>query len=342
MKKFSFLAFIFFCYFSNAQNLIAIDHNGSSSFFSTFDSAYKFSQNGDSLYLPGGSFTILDTITKNLHIYGAGYDADSSTGIGITIITNTLNIYPGASNGSLEGIKFFADIVFNNDETPNAVSGFTVSYCLIMKELLIDSSSNGVISNDFLIRNCYIGTEVYGNLSNSLIANNVLDYYGIAIASNNTITNNLFFGSYPPGYSGAGSSSCTYQNNIFQDGYGLVFGCSNSIFNNNINAYFDAGSGNTGASNVYEAWSNTFINPGIIVGSNPYSYDVHNNYHLNTTSLGHNAGTDGTDMGIYGGPFPWKDGSMPSNPHIVSRSVKSTTDQTGNLPVNITVEAQNH
>ena len=66
----------------------------------------------------------------------------------------------------------------------------------------------------------------------------------------------------------------------------------------------------------------------------------HNNYRLKSTSLGHNAGTDGTDIGIYGGVFPWKDGSMPSNPHIISKTIPGTTDASGNLNVNIKVEAE--
>jgi hypothetical protein len=53
-----------------------------------------------------------------------------------------------------------------------------------------------------------------------------------------------------------------------------------------------------------------------------YAYD----FHLRADSPGKNAGTDGTDIGIYGGPFPWPDGGsapwqtspVPAVPQITS------------------------
>ena len=64
------------------------------------------------------------------------------------------------------------------------------------------------------------------------------------------------------------------------------------------------------------------------------------NFHLRPGCLGKNAGTDGTDLGIYGGSFPWKNGSLPPNPHIQTKNISSATDPIGNLNVNIKVKAQ--
>lgn len=69
-----------------------------------------------------------------------------------------------------------------------------------------------------------------------------------------------------------------------------------------------------------------------------YQYD----FNLQIQSPGINAGTDGTDIGIYGGAFPWKEGSIPINPHIQTKTISSTTDPSGNLPVNIKVMTQIH
>ena len=64
------------------------------------------------------------------------------------------------------------------------------------------------------------------------------------------------------------------------------------------------------------------------------------NFHLKSVCKGIKAGADGTDMGIYGGMYPWKDGDLPINPHIVSKNIGTTLDASGNLKVNVTVEAQ--
>ncbi|MEI7983947.1 MAG: hypothetical protein WCI71_20035 [Bacteroidota bacterium] len=71
-----------------------------------------------------------------------------------------------------------------------------------------------------------------------------------------------------------------------------------------------------------------------------YSFSYTNNYHLKSTSNGHNAGTDGTDVGIYGTLIPYKEAAVPFNPHISSKSIGSTTNPTGTLDVDIRVSAQ--
>ena len=76
----------------------------------------------------------------------------------------------------------------------------------------------------------------------------------------------------------------------------------------------------------------------------PTSLDVNSiytyNLHLRPNSPLHNAGTDGTDIGIYGGLFPWKEGSVPFNPHIQTKTIGNITDGNGNLQINIKVKAQ--
>jgi len=38
-----------------------------------------------------------------------------------------------------------------------------------------------------------------------------------------------------------------------------------------------------------------------------HNYSYNNDYHLNQGSPGKNAGTDGNDIGIYGGTYPYTD-----------------------------------
>ena len=53
-----------------------------------------------------------------------------------------------------------------------------------------------------------------------------------------------------------------------------------------------------------------------------------------------NAGTDGTDIGIFGCPAPYKDGAVPFNPHINKALISGQTDKDGKLKVDIQVSAQ--
>jgi hypothetical protein len=64
------------------------------------------------------------------------------------------------------------------------------------------------------------------------------------------------------------------------------------------------------------------------------------NYHL--TNPGNYAGTDGKQVGIYGGSFPYKEGAVPSPPHVRSKTIASSTDGQGKLNVQITTSAQNN
>jgi hypothetical protein len=55
---------------------------------------------------------------------------------------------------------------------------------------------------------------------------------------------------------------------------------------------------------------------------------------------GNFAGTDGKQVGIYGGSFPYKEGAVPSPPHVRSKVIASSTDGQGKLNVQITTTAQ--
>ncbi|MDR0506901.1 MAG: hypothetical protein LBH32_08835, partial [Dysgonamonadaceae bacterium] len=81
---------------------------------------------------------------------------------------------------------------------------------------------------------------------------------------------------------------------------------------------------------INQSYANTFVNGD--------SYD----YHLQPTSAGKNAGTDGTDVGIYGTAFPFKESKLPSIPHFTVKNISTETNAEGKLPVYIKIEAQDN
>lgn len=320
----------------NAQTpqIVVVKPNGTSAVFNTFQDAYDYSVNGDYVYLPGGNFPIGNTIiNKGIHILGAGIDQDSSSVTGITT-TGSIIISNGASNGSLEGLNinngpYQSSIIITPNSNTEPISNFIISNCQINMGITISQSSNGLNCSLFTIKNNLIipsnGNSLIGQLTNSIISNNKILGSANLSGGGNTFSNNLFFNPTSLSY------YSTYQNNIFPFNY-LTSGftnTNNSLFNNNMNCWLNGTQNNTGINNIEETWTAIFEN------SNS------SNYHVKSTSLAHNSGTDGTDRGIYGGAFPWKDGQIPSNPHIFYKQIAPTTAADGKINVHVKVRTNN-
>lgn len=324
------IAFSSFC---NAQipQFAVVRPDGTTYICPSFDSAYNKALNGDNIYLPAGSFSLSNPINKTLHIYGAGSDQDSSSATGITIL-NPIIINAGAANGSIEGVYFSASgsstvsIHFDMSGSINAISNYTITFCYLYRGIKATASSSNASSALITIRNNYIGASnvgsINGALINSVILNNkILSWTNIG--TGNTFLNNLFFNPLL-------SSYCIYQNNIFPSPPGNAStSCNNSVFNNNMNATPSIISGNSGVANFDEDWASTFVNY------------ANADYHVKTTSLAHNSGTDGTDRSIYGGTPSWKEGLVPSNPHIYFKQVATQTNASGQLNIQFKVRTEN-
>ena len=166
---------------------------------------------------------------------------------------------------------------------------------------LIAFNVNNFVSSDFF-NNTFLYT------SNSL---NGITY--------SNIRNNIFLTSHVFN----SNTSCTnsFSNNLKINGCGLLCGCP---FNTGV----EAGTISVSSTN------DIFIS---YVGSFPYI----DNYHLKPTCPGVNAGTDGTDVGIYGTSQPTSEGWVPSNPHIYFKQVAPQTNSNGQLPIQFKVRTGN-
>ena len=71
-----------------------------------------------------------------------------------------------------------------------------------------------------------------------------------------------------------------------------------------------------------------------------FKYDL--NYELLPAAQTAFLGTDGTQIGIYGGVFPYKTNAVPTNPSITAKTIGSNTNSNGQLPVQVTVNAQSN
>lgn len=326
---------------SNSQNLIAVQNGGTPAFYTTLDLAITNAQNGDTIYIPGGGHTVSQAIDKELHLVGTGCNADSTNAVGITI-TNGIILKSGADGGSMEGIYALGLQFGYSDISDYDVNGYYIQRCYLSGGIVFSNNAGANHSTNISIIETRIGitgggyngqNSIYGSMTGLLFMQNCKIFGIITGFTSSTFQNNIFFFTqqFFNGLALTGTN-CSIENNIFfsnhyMSGQNCTFKNNIGIWNNGV--YTGSYATNAfGSGNVIEPWADTFVNPD------------NDDFHLKTTSIGKNGGNDGTDIGIYGGAFPWKEGSVPFNPHFQTVHIAPTTDAAGNLNINIKVAAQ--
>lgn len=336
--------------YTYSQNVIVVQNNTQESFYTNIDSAITHATSGDFIYLPGGSFTpsggILQ-IDKKINIIGAGHFADSSRATGQTIINGTVKIITGADGGLLQGLYINGEVYFGTSTNDDDTNGYSISRCYISGLFSTSSTSSSI---NTLTENINISENVlngYINLSNAkniFLNKNILLSYIKQADGQVVCRNNLFL--IHANY--ACNSTPTFHDikgTLFYDNIVNNLGCAgiyaggftgnafyNNIFSANISFPFV---GNPGVGNIVnELADSIYISHGNGIYAEQY------NYHLRANSSGKNAGSDGTDIGLYGTAYPYKEGAIPMNPHVSKKIIATETDSQGNLNVNIKVKAQ--
>ncbi len=296
--------------------------------------AYTAAQNGDTLYLSGHTFTPPAAFDKKLMIFGAGHYVDSTLATGKTIINGNFVLNENADLFYLEGVEIVSSILIT---TNHSVNNVTIKRCKINGTFSAEGDLSNPTTNLALINNVFVGNIDLLNAQNVLISNNIIDG-GILNTNGNLINNNIILGA--PIYCGWGCS--------------MTFLGDNNQLNNNYfsNVYLTTSNGNTFRNSLCASNSPNYgANPTIInsyvnvptssafVNFTGSTFSYLSNFHLQNPAT--YVGTDGTQVGIYGGTFPYKEGAVPLNPHIQIKNIASTTDANGNLQIQIQVGAQN-
>jgi len=343
MKKYFYISFILIVLFvlqtASAQNPITtLQHAGTTKVFygtTSFVDAYTASTKGDTLLLSVGTFTPPASIIKSLTIIGAGYFPDSVSVKKRTSISGTINIGKGADYLHIEGAYITGDVSYLSNLSSDTITILSLSRC---------RATNIVFNGcNCKYRECIIdGNIEFRNFGyNSAIENNIIKGKVSNIKKNSIITNNIFLTTDNP-FEYVNSS--VINNNIIlrnNTSY-ILFGvdCSNNSCNNNL----FVGSSTLNKSSIYSinnTGNNNYQNiqqSEIFINQSGNLFDFTHNYHLKSPI--NYIGTDGTQVGLYGGLIPFKDGGYPSNPQIIYKSVDTKTDTNGNLKINFTVKAQ--
>ncbi len=350
MKKLCFLPLLLIAITGFAQKQFVVQ-SGTAKSFDDINAAITAANAGDTLYLPGGGFSISANVDKTLHWRGVGHYPDSTIATGHTQITNTVAFTGNCDNSTFEGVYFQGNINFGSAD--NETTGISIRRCRIGGTLTLRNTtdiSKGIPDLNCRVSECVLVTINANNGMNCRIEQNLI--FGVFLNlyqcyfGHNSINTYQSYGRVIDN-----CHNCQFINNIFAQSYGFYHESSNCNFKNNLfsgNPIFDpatstfTGSGNItniGSANIYTS----------ITGELRY-FAYENDYHLNPSATGTdevgNTGisiigkaTDGTNMGIYGTSLPYKEGAVPYSPHIRAVAIDDKATN-GQLGVKITVAAQ--
>ncbi|MBS1680874.1 MAG: hypothetical protein JST48_04105 [Bacteroidetes bacterium] len=311
---------------------------------------------GDTIYVNGTKYTYSDfTLNKKLIMIGAGYNSSNQ----FNLITQVNYVYlykdAGVNNGSGSVITGFKV----NGYISTTSGSLTISNVTIFRNMIANISASYPMNNLTVYNNIITGGFSGGNnCTNLLIQNNIftananignLNVSSVVIDHNlfihgnafynltySTITNNIITSSDATQVINGTVTNCTFSNNLSLSIKISSYTPTNDFLANN----------NTGGQNIVGS------DPLFTSMANFNAYTATDNYRLQTGSPGHNYATDGTDLGIYGGTYPFPSGGAPGSgydtsapppiPQITSMNIQNASVLPGGqLKVNVKATVNN-
>ena len=317
-----------------AQQIAVVSSSGSTTVHQTLKDAIESASNGSVIYLPGGGFTIGDSvkITHRVTIVGIGHKATNDNADGSTTIGGNLCFSMGSDGSTVMGCYITGDIRIAED---GPVNNMMVKLCSINSMQVKNSECFGTFINQNYIRN---GSDF--GMSEVTISNNVTSKIcniGSGTFKNNVVCySNYYNYGYGPGwpdYSLENVNYTTITSNIFRHGGGGTTVIHSGTGCQSSNNYQEQGShGN--------AWGDDpiIIDAGIsdvLVNVNDWAISTKSNFHFKDEYKQYES-----QVGIYAGTG-FSDGALPPVPYIVAKRIAGQTDAAGKLKVQIRVNAGN-
>ena len=328
MKRNVLFAVAFFATLAaSAQSIAAVSPSNETTMYQTLDKAVSEAVPGSIIYLPGGGFQISDEtkITNKLTIMGVSYRADADNADGATVIAGNLHFEGGSSGSSVVGVFISGNITVGAEDA--SVTNITVRFCNANSIQVKNSNSSGLIINQ-----CYLRNNSNFNYCNAQLENSII--HSVQRINGGTINNCIITSSFvQPGY--------TYQQITLYDIKG-------STITNNFILNFNGHTGNdciiSHNCRGKEGWGDNpiLLDDGISwddVFEKNKGVSITSNYKLKG-KWGKNEGSDGKDIGIYGGSGFKEEKSLAPIPRIVSKKVDERTDGSGMLHIEVTVKAE--
>lgn len=336
--------------FAQTGLLATLSHEGSISTYygsSALKEALEKATDGDAITLSAGQF-LAANITKNVTLRGAGMSVrtDSIYSHEATIVQGTFEIAPTDSvTGRIivEGVYFTSDITYKG----------LVRNPLFMKSRFssVKSGDEGRIVNATLIH-CRIATSFsLADNSNACFVNSVInDPQNRGVKNSNFEFDNCVVNFFETSTVYAGKVNDSYYKNCIitvnssyagssHQSYCIPYsctaincvGCSSSAgtSNNYNNIFYNISSKNTTNKNVAK--------PSDVLKTGGFTYNDSEKYDLTDEARTKYLGTDGKQIGIYGGSLPYEED--PTTPQITKCNVAAKSTADGKLSVDIEVKA---
>ncbi len=323
-------------------NVITVSNNAiAAGMYSTIQAGCDAANVGDTVYVMGSPTSYGDvTIKTQITLIGAGYNVTQTqnnwnTTLGYCYLDtipfgnrisgtkimgfDMYSVSQTGSSGAADSIKWI-DIERNYiSNYVDIVGSYWTIHNNIINYININNHSNIFIQNNFLNYNINGSNKTTVVISNNDFCTTTSSSFGSI--TNALIANNIFYYSSPI----AGCTSCTFSNNITTNSVSQVLPPSGNSGLNNIN--------NTSPHFVDATIPSSTVNMNSL-----WNY----NWTLSATSPAHNAGTDGKDLGVYGGvyPFPVMSGAT-RIPQMQLMNVGAIVPQGGNLNVNFKARKTN-
>ncbi len=343
MKKILTLLVSCSAFLLSEANVITVSNNvNSPGQYTDLQTAINSAVSGDTIYVHGSPVSYGNvSVSKRLTFIGTGHNPNKAIPSVSEVGILQLDSVPGTSGAS--GTKIIGFKL-------TSVFGYTGSggtkNVLINRNYIISTGSQVYITGSgWVIEHNIFGKSVnVNNNSNTFINNNIFtgSYSGVVYSDKSTVNiiNNIFFGAIPSSPF-SNIANANIANNIFSGASPKGPLVDNNIFSNNITYqtnYDTIPYGTNLGSGNFVAKNPDFVN--VPVKAFNYSY----NFSLALTSVGINAGTDGKDVGIYGGssPFPGDLTGSPAIPQVKSLTVLNPVIPVGDsLKVVIKAKKQN-
>lgn len=309
-----------------AQRISVVTEDGSTSVHRTLQQAIEKADPGSTIYLPGGGFSIADSvkIIKRLTIIGIGHKSDNENADGSTIISGNLFFNEGSSGSAILACYITGNINVGDDG--NMVNDVSIKYC----------NTNGIyVKNntcqETVVNQCYIRSNASFGGSNAQITNNIFSC-GIGSVDNGIVAYNVitaqwsfYYSQWKTYYVSISANNTRIENNIFTNpGSDMLYG-SNCITNRNM--FMNRDWGDNCINLDISSWTDVFDNYNNGTAS-PVS-----NFHFKKTYAEYEH-----QVGIYAGDGFSEDQLAPV-PYIISKDIPQQTDAAGNLNIKIRVKA---
>ena len=336
-------------YFTASSTILTVSNNPSyPAQYSTISAAITAASPGDTIYIyPSGDIYSENINTsKKLVLIGSGVNPDRpgrlSTRVGgIWTISGS-----SASGFMLMGLDMQGSYISLGD--PNTfVNNVVISDCRLNNAELY--CNNILFENNIVPSGANASSMNFRGTSQRIIQNNIFEH-NIGISAGDVIIRNNIFASNDAdrksfqGINGTATNAVQIHNNIFyknspegiaSNGLGGTYNfLANAEYKNNISYLaLDPFPLNSNSSDNIVA-NPLFVNYPVAGGAFSFNYD----YTLQPASPAKNYGTDGRDIGMWGGIRPVNKGFEPPIPRIYELTV-SNSNVPGGGTIQLTIKA---